>query len=366
MNYGLYLRTLREFCINKKMKNEDLVNELIQPLIEYGNVKKIKMPKETLYYETTEASRIINNKLDISNNLRDALRREGIIEVAEESVESFCQDNIRENDIKLLIDEYLTMMENDTVYSKKKTSEYKELVDTPICFLAKLLLESLRENNLEKNDSQNIIWTRGNAYIKVIEGDLFQYAFGNKSKNKIVVIPVNTTFEVHITTKAEKTINPLVSLETLHGKFLLRVYKSNISEEELKKRIVANLKLNGYKNNEKNEYSLGAVASLDFGESIIYLLAISSFDQHNNAHSSVGEIGIAIEKMINYYDNKGQGYELYLPLLGTGMSRANMNNQESFDLIISTLLNNKCRISGGINIVIQKETIDTIRVEKEM
>jgi len=74
---------------------------------------------------------------------------------------------------------------------------------------------------------------------------------------------------------------------------------------------------------------------------------------------------MSIIKMISYYDQKGQGYDLYLPLIGTGMSRANLSYQESYDLIISILLDNKNRISGNINIVIQPDVMKTLNVREE-
>ena len=62
-------------------------------------------------------------------------------------------------------------------------------------------------------------------------------------------------------------------------------------------------------------------------------------------------------------DKYGQGYNLYLPLMGTGMSRINLSYQDSLDLITSTLLENKNLIHGKISIVIQPNVIDTINLE---
>ena len=43
---------------------------------------------------------------------------------------------------------------------------------------------------------------------------------------------------------------------------------------------------------------------------------------------------------------------MYIPLLGTGRSRANLSFQDSFDLIINTFMKHKQLLQGEITIVI--------------
>ena len=68
----------------------------------------------------------------------------------------------------------------------------------------------------------------------------------------------------------------------------------------------------------------------------------------------------AIGGLIDYYDSKGQGYEIYIPLMGTGLSRAFLSNQESYDLIKNALLSSKEKLQGKIHIVIKPELIDEL------
>ena len=44
---------------------------------------------------------------------------------------------------------------------------------------------------------------------------------------------------------------------------------------------------------------------------------------------------------------------MYIPLLGTGRSRANLSYQDSFDLILDTFMKHKQLLQGKISIVIQ-------------
>ncbi len=92
------------------------------------------------------------------------------------------------------------------------------------------------------------------------------------------------------------------------------------------------------------------------------MLAISKFSAKNKAQSSKKDILIAISKLLEYYDDKGQGYDLYIPLMGTGMSRAYLSYQESYDIIKNTLLNNHNKLQGKINIIILPEVIDEIEI----
>ena len=243
-----------------------------------------------------------------------------------------------------MIDDYLTVIESDGAFSSKEISCIKSCSNEPDVFLEKILIKALKESNVINNIDNSIIWSNGDNYIKVIEGDIFNYALGRRLKHqRIVVIPVNTAFDTHVSNKLEGNNLPVVSNTTLHGKFLIRVYKSGITEDDIKRRIVNDLSVNGLIDSKTDSISLpiGSIATLDFDKATIYLLAVSHFDEHNNAHSSENEIREAVSCMMDYYDKKGQGYDLYMPLIGTGMSRARLSYQQAFDMIVDTILLNK-------------------------
>lgn len=96
MNYGECLRKIRNYCIDKKIKNETLVNEPLEDFFSAAKLKKQKGKNKgaPFHYEYSESSRIINNDLEISPQIRDALRRIGMEEIIEESVQCFYEDNI--------------------------------------------------------------------------------------------------------------------------------------------------------------------------------------------------------------------------------------------------------------------------------
>ena len=166
MNYGEFLRRLRPYCINKTIKNEELVNGPIEVIIETAKIKKEKGSSkgEPLYYEITEASKIVNGKLDIPK-IRDALRYDGMEDKVISSFEAFCDDYIDRNKTGDLIDEFLTVAESDPSFSKSEISRIKEASNDPALFLALLLIKSLKEPNLNQEKAESVIWTKGNNYI---------------------------------------------------------------------------------------------------------------------------------------------------------------------------------------------------------
>jgi len=94
------------------------------------------------------------------------------------------------------------------------------------------------------------------------------------------------------------------------------------------------------------------------------LIALSEFDDFNNAVSSSDDIDAAVDSLLSVYDRFGQGYDMYLPLMGTGLSRAGLSMQEAYDLLIKNLMENKVKIHGHIHLIIRPEDrIDIILQE---
>ena len=110
-----------------------------------------------------------------------------------------------------------------------------------------------------------------------------------------------------------------------------------------------------YDHNEKRPcYPIGSVAVIADKKAIYYLTAISEFDGRNKAHSSRTYVETAIDNILETYDNEGQGNDLYIPLIGTGRSRAGLTSQECFDCMVGKMLGKKY-LQGKIHIVIHPE-----------
>ncbi|MCH5171907.1 MAG: hypothetical protein J1F31_03650 [Erysipelotrichales bacterium] len=223
------------------------------------------------------------------------------------------------------------------------------------------------------------VWSKGKNKVIVMYGDLLDIGFNKKNKrSKIIVIPVNDTFETIVETSNEFNTKPLVSPNTLHGKWINR-YCDNlkIPVEELNRRIQNNLQSQGFipveeytkENRERGNlksFNLGSTAIIN-GEynTKFYLVAISKFDKNNNAYASEDQIRDAINKLIDFYNKNGQSDPIYLPLMGIGSSRTLLSHNASFDLMKSCLLlpSNKT-INGEINIVISNTDRNKISIFK--
>lgn len=249
---------------------------------------------------------------------------------------------------------------------------FKILILFSICLLSFLISTVLHIYFLKTVK----IWSRGKNKVSAFYGDIFKMAFSNTYKYKgIYVIPVNDTFDTIVDEPNEKIKNPLVSPNTLHGRWVEKfTNEENISIGELDRRIIDNLSLNGYSpikhlNIDKKSrgkldvYSIGTVCQLTSSKGInFYLLVISSFDENNNAQSNKKKIRDAIDYLIDYYDSKGQREPIYIPLMGTGSSRASMNHKQSLSIIKSAVLTNEKSLNGDLNIVVYDGDRDKVSI----
>ena len=229
---------------------------------------------------------------------------------------------------------------------------------------------SFSEDNREESKPV-IIWKNGSNVAEMITGDLFQFGFNHrKQKKNIVVIPVNTAFDTHVTRKLEGNSKPIVSENTIHGQWLNRMEQSGEDMEALESRIVGSLKHLGYRyvnvkdnaNGNANQFEIGSIALIETANTVYLLCAVSEFDEFNNAQSSPKKIAIAIKSILQVYDKVGQGYDLYIPLIGTGRSRAGLSIKEAYDLLTGSIIKNWPLIQGHIYLVLRPEDRNEIEM----
>lgn len=237
-------------------------------------------------------------------------------------------------------------------------------------YFACCLIAALRKPNT--SESKLVVWQNGTGSFVIAVGDLLDMGFGRARKHKnIVVIPVNATFSTEISYAYEKAAKPLVAAKSIHGQWLSRMFEKGESSEALATRIEANLLSQSLLSDEKTvtgdtvalEYPIGTVASIEGSKAVFYLLAVASFDNNNNAQSTPELIKSALLAVIDTYDRCGQGLDLYMPLLGTGMSRAGLSHQQSYELIKDVINNNKKRVHGKITLMVRSQDIDKLDIK---
>lgn len=199
-------------------------------------------------------------------------------------------------------------------------------------------------------------------------GNLMDFAFPRKRRDKrIVVISVNTAFDTIV--DYADVDKPLVSERTIHGQWIKQMQKHEIGIETIDSEIYKSLK--GQKiwpnrilskdRGKRDNYPKGTIASCTCNDTVFYLLALSEFDENNNAHNSIEELRQSMEKLIDYIDRKGQGMDVYMPVMGGGMSRTEgIDDRTALELLKFELLINKDKLHGNVNVVIYEKNRDKI------
>lgn len=353
LSFASYIRLLKKHTQNPQLTDEKLVNEVVGALIEPAGI--FRKDGEEYYLDKTAVSQLLNHKRNVPKVLSDVRITASLKEKVVEGL-SYSIKNRFHLDEEAFRKELMEAFDLGTNVDRYSDCSIQELVTE--CFLA-----SLTRNNLA-DDESIILWQNNRNRVMLTKGNLFSFAAGNRKKN-IVVIPVDTMFHTHVTSDLEVESYPAVSANTIHGTWLKKMKEEGIDEEELDTRIQANLSLRSAKIidtaiGEKPIYPIGTLSIFESAKAYYFLLAISQFDEKNVARSSADDIKEAITHLLVAYDESGQGYDMYVPLLGTGRSRTGLTNKTALDLLVSCFKKNSQHIQGSITVVVQPTAWDEI------
>ncbi|MDC7289115.1 DUF6430 domain-containing protein [Blautia schinkii] len=209
------------------------------------------------------------------------------------------------------------------------------------------------------------VWEKGTGKVVLRYGDIMKLAFPKHNSNKrFIVIPVNTSFDTILDEQSTNGHYPLVSVNTIHGKWLESMVKNGISIEQLDKEIdnrlqnIKPVKLMDRKQRSRGKlkfYKNGTLVPINGKQNVTYLLlAFSEFDEKNRAHACKEDVIECLKSVLEYYNDQGQGNELYIGLIGTGLSRADFSHRQSLETIQTVFRLYNEKIHGSVNIVIYK------------
>ncbi len=350
MNLARYVKCLKGHVKNKRISDEKFLNSLLKCFVDAGEVDN-RYGNE-FYLDKSRTSLLMTENADVPEALRAAINLPNIYEWTEGNFKEFIDKYLNQEELSILVEEVWQMVEAEPQIANK--DQLKEKKTATNIFLADVLIEAIKlQNNGIHTDGEII--RNGTYFLDTVNADIFKFAFRKRAKDKnIVVIPVDDRFNTHITRKYENDPFPLVSERTIHGQWLLRWEKSGEDIDELRERILRDLESRNIRPKTDGRFPVGTIATIESATTIFYLLVISAFDEKNNAHTTKEKIGIAVAKLSNHYDCCGDGRDMYIPLMGTGKSRANLSLQESYDLIVDYYQQNKSLIQGNIHIVIYK------------
>lgn len=363
-----YINALKRHAIDPSFTDEEFVRCLFAPYILAGNVKDRN--KEQLDLNKSRVSTLLSQKDDVPIAMRNALSTYGIIERMKPGYAEFVEDTLVREQLPALVRHISDVINSTPTISAEIKQRLTAIENNAVEYLCATFLEAIRQDNRAMPPTDNYLWHHGTNTLQLIAGDIFKFGFGNRKKQlAIVVIPVNTSFDTHISWLAEGVDNPIVSPTTLHGQWLDRWTKTGNTIDQLNRQIENNLAKQNLvftvDRSGRKHYAIGTIAAITGNNAIYYLLAISAFDDQNIAHSTADNIRAAVLSLLEFYNRFGNGYPMYLPLFGTGRSRAALDYQEAFDLIRGEMMCNKQLIQGKITIVASKEAMAEIRAEVE-
>lgn len=338
------------------MTDEAFLNAFLAPYVNAGHVKNRFGEEYAL--DKARVSKLLSGKEDVPRALRNKLGRYQLLKDVTEGFSDFIIDYISPFEHREAAADVVALVPDNSPVKKELLEREDDLIE----LLAFALIEAIRAPNTAQDSK--VIWRRGAASLTLISGDLFKFGFGNRSKQKnLVVIPVDAGFETHVTKRVESAEYPLVAPNSIHGKWLTRMAMSGFSGRRVSARIKANFKRRGIEPNPNGEYPLGSVAEFETLHAIFCLLAISSFDKEKRAHSSSEEIRDALLGLLNYYDRRGQGRCMYIPLIGTSLSRAGLSLEESYELLCETLTQHSGMIAGKMHVVVRPEDVQELGIK---
>ena len=215
--------------------------------------------------------------------------------------------------------------------------------------------------------NKRTIYSRDEVEINVKYGDLMKIAFPKKKVEKrIVVIAVNQCFD---TTVDQNVIRD----SSVHGQFINNYVKTQNDLIRLQNEISESLDEFNYQyitlqRSDKrygnlNRYPRGSIARINGDNDVtFFLLALTEFDRDCKAHCNKREYVESVLKLFEYYDSHGQGKELYLYPMGTGMARTGLSKKEALESIITLTKISKEHLRSKTTIIVDKRCKNDISI----
>lgn len=210
--------------------------------------------------------------------------------------------------------------------------------------------------------------TKNSVYVKY--GDMYSPDIVEKGYNgkRAIVVSVNRCFDTIVD-------DHLVSHNTQHGQVFQKLYDSqkftpdslNRTISDILRRDTAYIDLTIEEKSKGNlrRYEVGTTVNLPIDDNLsYYLLGLSYFDEHLNAHTSKADFALAVQKLIEFCNQNAQGYPVILPLLGSGLSRTQIDLNNIMHYLVDAFAINKDIINNDFFIVVWKGAKDRVAIKE--
>lgn len=326
-----YIKTIRKYSKNCRESYQSILNKFFEIIF--------CDDKQTHYVESTTSSRIMNGEYDVPREVREKYNSESD-EKKKKISDLFVKQMIDSSSMDRLIHEVKEKVSLSEISGQTKEMILNEKDSLKLLsFVLSIAIISSNKITLDKN-----LYKDNNGSIDLISGDLIALGFNKKlaTTERIVVIPVDDKFTMAFQNDEGEDI---ISKDTIHGKWLLRMNKLGIEKPKIKYyKATANVKIGKTK----------------VGKTEFYLLPVSSLKERNKAESGREMIMNALSALASEYNISGQGIPMYVPLIGTGRSRAHLSLNESISMIKGIFLGYKDGFFGDVNIVVHPKNINEL------
>jgi len=180
-----------------------------------------------------------------------------------------------------------------------------------------------------------LVKTKTNHVFKLQYGDLLAILKDKSLGSRSIVVDFNDCFDTIVD-------NKLVSDETMHGKVLKALYKDGFKHEQIDELIKENLdsrqikpcktiKEANKKYGNRNEYPPGTIADvyLEKYNVTLFLVGMSHFDKDFKVEPNEEAFHNNVFSIINHINSFSQGKPVYMPVIGTGLTRLNKSSSQS-------------------------------------
>lgn len=211
------------------------------------------------------------------------------------------------------------------------------------------------------------VFSEDEVKIVIKYDDLMKIAFPKKQKEeRIVVIAVNCCFDTEIS-------QDLIREQTVHGQFLKRFASNEFERQCLDSAIEASmaefetlavqLEQSEKRYGKLKRYPLGSVARINGRNGVtFFLLALTEFDKDCKAHCNKHQYAECILKLFEYYDSHGQGMNMYLYPMGTGMARTGLTKKDALKTVVTLTKISKEHLKSKTTIVVDKRNKNEISI----
>ncbi|WP_295345662.1 macro domain-containing protein [uncultured Streptococcus sp.] len=215
---------------------------------------------------------------------------------------------------------------------------------------------------------RRVIYFKYNKFeVSGTYGNILDYIGASKVN---LIVPVNSCFD----TKIDDSV---ISTNSLHGKVIKFLYDNNlVSQTELDKKIKRSLreqnissvnigndvKKGGKSVGNYNRYPIGSTAFVDIGDVRYHFIALSIIENNKNAITSDQDYLIVLNAIVDNCFRNSNGNPIYLPLVGSGLSKLNYNHQQQLEFMVKYFMLRRTKLISDVEIVIRKEDRDKISI----